>query len=104
MSLEKAIQKLTNAITAAKMDSIQPFSQPSSVPGMRRIGDCPIDRFGQLDWKKLPKGACCYASTSQGCAVTCGGQGPGFRIVSEGPCPEDGVFTGDDLAGMQQAG
>jgi hypothetical protein len=103
MSLEKAIQKLTSAITAAKMPSVI-SPQPSMIPGMRRLGDCPIDRFGQLDWKKLPKGACCYTSTSQGCAVTCGGQGPGFRIVSEGPCPQDGVFTGDDLAGMQQAG
>lgn len=98
MSLEKSIQKLTNAITAAKMAPMPPsifpgMPEPSIAPGFKRLGDCPVDRFGQLDWKKLPKGACCYTSTAQGCAMTCGGEGPGFRIVSEQPCPQDGVFT-----------
>lgn len=104
MSLEKAIQKLTNAITAAKRPSFMP--EPSIVPGWRRLGDCPMDRFGQLDWKKLPKGVCCFASTSQGCLRTCGGEGPGFTLVSEGPCPQDGIFTPDDLetGGQQRMG
>ena len=99
MSLEKAIQKLTNAVTAAKMSpsTFPGMPEPSRVPGWRRLGDCPVDRFGQLDWKKLPQGVCCFASTPQGCLSTCGGEGPGFKLVSEGPCPQDGLFTPDDL-------
>lgn len=94
MSLEKTIQKLTDAITSA---ADRRFGiEPSRIPGWRRLGDCPTVA-GTLDYKRLARGVCCFTSTTQGCVRTCGGEGPGFKLISEEPCPQDGLFTPDDL-------
>jgi hypothetical protein len=102
MSLEKSIQKLTNAITAAKRDSIQPLLQPSIIPGWRRLGDCPMRPVGggqfSVDWTKVPVGACCFLTNISGqCAKQCKGLRSlsTVSIVGDGPCPQDGLFTGD---------
>ena len=103
MSLEKSIQKLTNAITAAKMSSIQPLSQPSIIPGWKRQGDCPMRSIGAgqfaVDWEKVPVGACCFITNVNGqCAKQC--RTPGglsdISLIGDGPCPQDGLFSGDD--------
>jgi hypothetical protein len=103
MSLEKLIQKLTQVISAAKTGSIQRLSQPSIVPGWRRLGDCPMRSIGAgqfaVDWEKVPVGACCFTTNVNGqCAQQC--RTPGglskVSLVGDGPCPQNGLFSGDD--------
>jgi hypothetical protein len=103
VSLEKSIQKLTQVISAVKRGSIQPLSQPSIVPGWRRLGDCPMRPIGAgqfaVDWEKVPVGACCFTTNVNGqCAQQC--RTPGglskVSLVGDGPCPQNGLFSGDD--------
>jgi len=103
MSLEKSIQKLTNVISSAKRESIQPFFKPSIVPGWRRLGDCPMRPVGNgqfsVDWKNVPVGACCFLTNISGqCAKQCKGTSSlsTISIIGDGPCQQDGLFTADD--------
>lgn len=103
MSLEKAIQKLTRAISAKRApDRFAPgLDRPDPRPGFDPfgypLGACPTTDQGHFSPTLLSPGTCCYATQPNGqCFRQCrdhNGVLENMRQVSTGPCAREGLFA-----------
>ena len=100
MSLEKAIKKLTLAISSKKPKIAPIFERPTPSPGFDPfgypLGDCPTS-YGYFSPASLQPGTCCYATQPNGqCFMQCkdhNGMVQNATPVGTGPCVREGLFA-----------